>query len=88
MAGCSSTGAADCGELASRMWMQAAGKRGAHVTPLPPSWVTAHSMQLAVALIPWSARDFMGGVKDAVVSLYFHKSLADWVTCFAVEKSL
>ena len=50
VAGCSSTGAADCGEVASRMWMQAAGKRGAHVTPLPASWVTAHLVQLAVAL--------------------------------------
>ena len=51
VAGCSSTGAADRGEVASRMWMQAAGKRGAHVTPLPPSWVTAHLVQLAVALL-------------------------------------
>ena len=40
VAECSST--ADCGEVASRMWMQAACKRGAHMTPLPPSWVTAH----------------------------------------------
>ena len=50
------------------------------MTPLPPSWVTAHLMQLAVALIPWSVRDFMGGLKDAVVSSVlrdFHKSLAE-----------
>jgi len=36
VAECSSTGAADCGEVASRMWMQAACKRGAHMTPLLP----------------------------------------------------
>jgi len=81
--GCPATGAGACADVASKLWLQAAVKRGVQAPPqLVSSWVSAHLLQLSVALIPTSARGLLGGCAAAdslVVSMLqdLHRGLAE-----------
>ena len=80
VAGCPATGAGACVDVALRLWLQIAAKRGIQAPPLATSWVSAHLLQLSVALIPTSARGLLGGCADSlVVSMLrdFHRGLAE-----------
>jgi len=80
VAGCPATGAGACVDVALRLWLQIAAKRGIQAPPLATSWVSALLLQLSVALIPTSARGLLGGCADSlVVSMLrdFHRGLAE-----------
>ena len=56
IAACPATGAQDCASVASRVWAQAAQRRGFAARALPDSWI---ENQLTAALIPSSMHDFL-----------------------------
>ena len=55
VAGCSGTGSADCGLVASKLWLDAGRKRGVPETALLSEWLQTHLLQVAVGLIPRSS---------------------------------
>ena len=80
VAGCPATGAGACVDVALRLWLQIAAKRGIQAPAFATLWVSAHLLQLSVALIPTSARGLLGGCADSlVVSMLrdFHRGLAE-----------
>ena len=57
--GCPGTGSADCGNVASKLWLEAGQKRGVPVTALPSEWLQKHLLQVAVGLIPRSVKTLL-----------------------------
>ncbi len=76
IAGCQVTGSADLASLVPNLWLTACGKPSA--VPLPPPWVAAHLLQLAVGLIPTSLRSLVPNLEKwelGIVLRRFHLSL-------------
>jgi hypothetical protein len=76
--GCPATGSADLSLLLPDLWTKACG--ATPCVPLPPGWVTAHLIQLAVGLLPLSLRGLLRGVATWQVSIIlrtFHLGLCE-----------